>query len=511
MRNEPELCILATIVILLLLFQLPNLIALNIGQGLWRYVAEAKLLATTGKPTSPTFGEILPLNPTAPNPLVYFLAIMYKIGVEPTHTWRALVILTKLAIPLLIYFWLRKYDKTFALLSTLIFLAIFSWKVGLSPHRLINPFTPLACLFVYECLVEKKRKVLIAGVLSGIVLSLYLTTYLILLMWAFSLLLFNFNKQTLLTSIKLFLISLATWSILNLPVIFHGLPVHGRFKEDPYEKLYFHSFWHKEYPILDSTFFSAPSLKLPILLFSVLSIPFALMDKKYRCFVLFASFLLLFIWLWSTDASLTIDPKQNEKTKIYEIFGLYTPPSMVSVFTRLNTYFGFSLSILSAIFLVKVLNFIKRKSRLTFIFGLLLLVIAFSYPAFAAVGKWHKTGDVNEELIEGLKQLGKLPGRRVVTNLYTQGIIYYYSDKLSLTEGPIGSTEYLPWEDVVRKFALSYQILTNRERSELCKNLSADYIVFIKRFVPLQTISTFTLPNQEPIFRNGVIEIYRCE
>ena len=187
--------VLVLMVIGLTVIQIPKLTTLTIEHGMWRYVAEGKLLALTGKFYSPAFGEYVPLNPFAPNLIVYLLALMYKLRIDLIRVWHFLVIVSKITLPIFTYLWLRKYDKTFALLSVTVVLSIFSWKFGLRPHGLINLFFPLASLFVYKCLMEKENKLLISGILSGMVLSLYLTTYIFLLMYIFSLFFTNLNKE----------------------------------------------------------------------------------------------------------------------------------------------------------------------------------------------------------------------------------------------------------------------------------------------------------------------------
>jgi hypothetical protein len=497
-----------------------------IEAGVWRYSAIAvSYLDTHTLAVGPYFGQIGKISPFMPTLYVYLLALVHFFSGDMITFSQYLSLVIRLCLPIVYFLWLRKYNRTAGFLSTFLILTTPMLLLHLSSPRLYHIFLPLTGFFFLAAMEEThpNRRIyfcILAGIVTGILSTLYILAFGFLFLYFISYLVFKPTKNNLKSAFIIISLTAIVWVIVNFQMLENLSPVHTRIGSIPEEEYnYFQTFWHKEIPlILTITLFPrtygifyAP---LIIALFLTGTV-YLLRRKEYRHIVLWTFLTVAFYQMFSTGY-MTIDPLKAEHNFFTRITGVLLTPSMISAFTRFNQYVAYCVAIVSGF---GVYCLFIRLSKIKKSYGVIFMLFLCSillYRSYDTISPKTKAVMYSDEYNGALTWLKDQPGAYVTSNLHTIGIIYTLSKKISITEGPIGSTEYLPWHDVMDKMLDTRELFTTQDptvATNICKKYDLSYVIYFKQLINKRILAdTFNMSELfEKVFENNKLVIFKTE
>jgi hypothetical protein len=498
--------------------------------GITRYIAFSVYASESGTfIQTPYFGTIGSTSPFFPAIMVHVFNFLYSLNINLFAFSNFLVIIVWLILPIVSFYWLRKYggDKVGFFCS---FLILTIPALTMSLGSLFHIFIPLSGL-MFLIAIEKnkleKKSILIAGISLGILFSLYSFAWGILILYIISFLVLNFSIKNLVKSSLIVIISILIFLGFNgIFFIENGIPNYAALGSVTVSEVdYFASFWHAEQSLMPSIFRGNQIISIIFIISAIVAMiySFGTISKFKFKFKINKKILHLIIWLililtiyivLVTDNG-AINPTKYDQNILFKS-GVSIRPSTLSIFTRLNIYVSWTLAILSGIgfgFIIKKFKNIKRVNFLILLVCFLMLTLLLSNAYQLRVPE-NKVVGYSKQTVEGLLWLKNQPGNMVVSNMYTIGNIYTLSQKLSLTEGPIGASEYLSWDDAVDRLkfgSLIFYLDNINDINEISNFYNISYVILIKQEIGGRGLAKdFRMKSSFPlIYKNTDIEIYK--
>lgn len=513
--------ILVALVAILIIGGLKNL-GTPIEAGVWRYSAIAiSFLKTHTLAVGPYFGQIGKISPFMPTLYAYLLSLVHFFDGNMITFSEYLPLVIKLCLPVLFFLWLSKYDRTAGFFST--FLILTSPVLLLPLGHMYHFFLPLTGFLFLATMKETQRPkriyiCILAGIATGILATLYILAFGFLFLYFLSYLIFEPSKRNIKYAFVIVLIAILLWGVVNFQMLGNSNPVHTRIGSIPAEENnYFDTFWHREIPLIPAVFpttygmFHAPL----IWLLFILGGGHLLRKNEYRHLVLWTVLTVAFYLTFSTG-NMTIDPLRAESNVFSRLTGIVLTPSMISAFTRFNHYVAFCVAIISGFGAYCLFAKLEKYRKYCGSFFALLLCGILLYCAHARISPKTEGVMYSDEYDDALVWLKSQPGTYVTSNLHTIGIIYTLSEKLSITEGPIGSTEYLSWDDVMRKMSRTRELFATHNPEvamQIFKEYDLSHVIYFKQLINKRILAeTFnTQEHFEKVFENDKLIIFKTE